>query len=63
MLKAAVLGSSGFVGAELLRLLDAHSAIQATRFFGDSASGKSLTEVHPHLALAYPDVQVQSFSP
>jgi len=58
MLRAAILGASGFVGAELLRLLDAHPTIKAVRFFGDSASGKPLAEVHPHLALAYPDVEV-----
>jgi len=62
MLNAAILGASGFVGAELLRLLDAHPEIQAVRFFGDSASGKPLADVHPHLALAYPKAQVERYA-
>lgn len=63
MLNAALLGASGFVGAELLRLLDGHPQIQPVRCFGDSASGKPLAEVHPHLALAYADLQVERYSP
>jgi N-acetyl-gamma-glutamyl-phosphate reductase len=63
MLKAAILGASGFVGAELLRLLERHPSIRPVRCFGDSASGKALAEVHPQLALAYPDVQVERYSP
>ena len=63
MLKAGILGASGFVGAELLRLLDGHTQIQPVRFFGDSASGKKLSEVHPHVALAYPDAEVERFEP
>src|SRR5688572_11955243 len=63
MLKAGILGASGFVGAELLRLLDAHTGIEVIRFFGDSASGKPLGEVHPHVALGYPGAQVQRYAP
>lgn len=62
MLKAAILGASGFVGAELLRLLERHAEIKPVRCFGDSASGKSLAEVHPQLALAYPDIQVERYA-
>ena len=62
MLKAGILGASGFVGAELLRLLDGHSGIRPVRFFGDSASGKMLAEVHPHLALAHPEAQVERYA-
>lgn len=63
MLKVAILGASGFVGAELLRLLDGHPAIAPERCFGDSASGKPLAEVHPQLALAYPGIEVERYSP
>ncbi|QIK78291.1 N-acetyl-gamma-glutamyl-phosphate reductase [Sphingomonas piscis] len=62
MLKVAILGASGFVGAELLRLLDGHAEFEAVRFFGDSASGKPLAEVHPHLALAYSGAQVERYA-
>ncbi len=48
--RVAVLGASGFAGGELLRLSVDHPAIDVT-FLGASASvGKTLGEVHPHLA-------------
>jgi N-acetyl-gamma-glutamyl-phosphate reductase len=62
MLKVGILGASGFVGAELLRLLAAHPSIQATRFFGDSRAGKTLVDVHPHLALAYGGARFELYS-
>lgn len=63
MLNVGILGASGFVGAELLRLLAGHPSMQATRFFGDSRAGKSLADVHPHLALAYDCARVELYSP
>lgn len=63
MLKAGILGASGFVGAELLRLLAAHPNIRAIRFFGDSRAGKTLDDVHPHLALAYRDAAFELYAP
>ncbi|MEA3017030.1 MAG: N-acetyl-gamma-glutamyl-phosphate reductase [Sphingomonadales bacterium] len=61
MLSAAILGASGFVGAELLRLLDGHPHIHATRLFGESQAGLPLGDVHPHLAPAYPDTAVERY--
>jgi len=61
MIRAAILGASGFVGAELLRLLDMHPQIEAARLFGDSQAGQALGDVHPHLALAYPEARVERF--
>ncbi|MFL6734466.1 MAG: N-acetyl-gamma-glutamyl-phosphate reductase [Sphingomicrobium sp.] len=63
MLKVGILGASGFVGAELLRLLAAHPAVTATRFFGDSKAGKSVSDVHPHLALAYGEASFELYAP
>jgi N-acetyl-gamma-glutamyl-phosphate reductase len=63
MFNAGILGASGFVGAELLRLLDGHPHIHADRLFGDSQSGQSLGDVHPHLAPAYPGAIVERFEP
>jgi N-acetyl-gamma-glutamyl-phosphate reductase len=63
MFRVAILGASGFVGAELLRLLDGHPQLEAARLFGDSQAGQALGAVHPHLALAYPDAAVERFSP
>jgi N-acetyl-gamma-glutamyl-phosphate reductase len=50
----AILGASGFVGAELLRLCAGHPALDPVRLYADSQAGKPLAEVHPHLSLAYP---------
>lgn len=63
MTMAAILGASGFVGAELLRLCAAHPHIRAVRLFGDSHAGETVEAVHPHLALAYPRTKVRRFEP
>lgn len=62
-MNVAILGASGFVGAELLRLLDGHPQLAAVRLFGDSQAGQPLAAVHPHLALAYPEAIVERFEP
>ena len=61
MVHAAILGASGYVGAELLRLLADHPHVQATRLFGDTRAGESLVAVHPQLARNYPDARVEDF--
>ena len=63
MIQVAILGSSGFVGAELLRLCAMHPVLRPARLFGDSQAGLPLAEVHPHLALAYPGLTVEKFEP
>ena len=63
MIDVAILGASGFVGAELLRLCALHPALRPAKLFGDSQAGQKLAAVHPHLALAYPDLEVETFSP
>jgi N-acetyl-gamma-glutamyl-phosphate reductase len=63
MIRAAILGASGFVGAELLRLLDLHPQIEAGPLFADSQAGQPLGAVHPHLAPAYPRARTERFSP
>jgi N-acetyl-gamma-glutamyl-phosphate reductase len=57
----AILGASGFVGAELLRLCALHPQLEPARLFGDSQAGLSLGHVHPQLALAYPQLRVERF--
>jgi N-acetyl-gamma-glutamyl-phosphate reductase len=61
MIRTAILGASGYVGGELLRLLAVHPQIRATRLFGDSRAGQPVAAVHPHLAPAYPDLMVERF--
>jgi len=63
MTDVSILGASGFVGAELLRLLAGHPSLRPVRLFGDSQAGMALAEIHPHLALAYPDLTVERFEP
>ena len=63
MIDVAILGASGFVGAELLRLCALHPALRPAKLFGDSQAGQALAAVHPHLALAYPELSVEIFSP
>ncbi|HZG08166.1 MAG TPA: N-acetyl-gamma-glutamyl-phosphate reductase [Allosphingosinicella sp.] len=63
MIRTAILGASGFVGAELLRLMSAHPALKPSALFGDSQAGQELATVHPQLALAYPGMTVERFSP
>jgi N-acetyl-gamma-glutamyl-phosphate reductase len=61
MIRVAILGASGFVGGELLRLCAGHPQLRPARLFGDSQAGSALADVHPHLALAYPDFVVGRF--
>lgn len=61
MIRTAILGASGYVGGELLRLIAAHPEFAAAKLFGDSKSGLSVGAVHPHLAAAYPDAIVERF--
>ncbi len=53
MIRTAILGASGYVGGELLRLVSAHPELRATKLFGDSKAGKEVAEVHPHLSAVY----------
>lgn len=51
-LKAAVLGASGYTGAETVRLLAGHPRVEAVAATGHSLAGKQLSEIFPHLASA-----------
>jgi N-acetyl-gamma-glutamyl-phosphate reductase len=63
MIRVAVLGASGFVGAELLRLCAVHPALRPARLFGDSQAGSALASVHPQLAGTYGELAVERFAP
>ena len=54
MIRASILGASGYVGGELMRLIAGHSAMEVGVAFGASNAGQAVAAVHPHLALAYP---------
>ena len=61
MIRTAILGASGYVGGELLRLIAGHPELSAARLFGDSKAGRTVGEVHPHLAAAFPDAAIEHF--
>lgn len=49
-LRVAILGASGYGGGELLRLLVAHPGAEVTFLGAKESAGRTLAEVHPHLA-------------
>jgi len=53
--RIAVLGASGYTGAEVVRLLALHPHMRITAMTGDSQAGKDFSEVFPHL-IAAPEV-------
>jgi N-acetyl-gamma-glutamyl-phosphate reductase len=61
MIRTAILGASGYVGGELLRLLAAHPQLAPAKLFGESKAGQKLAGVHPHLAAVYPDAVFEKF--
>lgn len=48
-IRTAILGASGYTGAELLRLLKNHPAFRIAALTGDSQAGKPMEAVYPHL--------------
>lgn len=53
----AILGASGYTGAELIRLIAGHRSMRITALGGNSKAGKSMAEVFPHLRhLDLPDL-------
>lgn len=55
-LRVAILGASGYTGAELVRLLAHHANVELTLLTADRHAGKRLGEVFPHLGgLGLPD--------
>ncbi len=48
-IQTAILGASGYTGAELIRLLKNHPAFRIAALTGDSQAGKPMAQVYPHL--------------
>lgn len=57
-MKAAVVGASGYLGAELLRLLADHPDLDVVTIQADSSAGSSLASLYPGLGRAYPSAVV-----
>jgi len=45
----AILGASGYTGAELIRLIAGHSSMTIKALGGNSKAGQQMSEVFPHL--------------
>ena len=61
MIRTAILGASGYVGGELLRLIAAHPELAPAKLYGESKAGQPIAAAHPHLAAAYPDAAFEKF--
>ena len=61
MIRTAILGASGYVGGELLRLITMHPGLTAARMFGESKSGHPIGTVHPQLAAAFNGATFEKF--
>src|SRR5262245_2534227 len=51
-LRVAILGASGYTGAELVRLLSRHPHVAIVAMTADRQAGKPAAEVFPQLALS-----------
>jgi len=50
MIRVAVIGASGYTGAELVRILSVHPTVQLAALTADRKAGQALGDVFPHLA-------------
>src|SRR5690349_24888526 len=61
MIKVAVTGASGYMGAELLRLLSVHPKVRITAVTSERLAGERLDKSYPHLRglsdLVFQDIQ------
>ena len=49
MLRVAIIGSTGYTGLELCRLLVSHKGVSITHLFAHSQAGKKFGDLYPHL--------------
>lgn len=62
MIRAAVVGATGYTGAELVRLLGAHGQISLGGLYGQRTAGKAVADVLPSLR-GFLDGEVLAFEP
>lgn len=61
-LPAIVLGGTGYVAGEVLRLIAAHPFIELAAILSDSQPGESIAKSFAHLAPVYPQVKFSSLA-
>ena len=55
--KIAILGASGYTGAELCRLIAGHPGMEIVALTGDRKAGQSMASVYPFLrSMGLPDL-------
>ena len=55
--RIAILGASGYTGAELARLIATHPSMKITALSGDRKAGMAMGDVFPHLRhMGLPDL-------
>ena len=62
MISVGILGASGFVGAELLRICAAHSEFEVVYATGDTQAGSLASSLYPSLTTAYPNLIFDEYS-
>lgn len=61
IIQTAIVGASGYTGAELLRLVAQHPNIELVAATGDSMAGRRVGDLYPSLHTAYPDLVFTEF--
>lgn len=61
IIRTAIVGASGYTGAELLRLVAQHPNIELVAATGDSMAGRRVGDLYPSLHTAYPDLVFSEF--
>ena len=62
-MQIGVAGASGYLGAELLRLLAGHPGFEVAVAQGDSSAGIEVATLYPNLAPAYGDLVFSPLDP
>lgn len=63
MHRVGIIGASGYMGAELLRLCAHHPDFQVVYASGESSAGTLAASMYPSLAAAYPDLVFAEYEP
>jgi N-acetyl-gamma-glutamyl-phosphate reductase len=49
MIRASIIGATGYSGIELVRILKKHPIVKISKIYTDSYKGRELDEIYPHL--------------